>query len=262
MCLVFFAHDCHPRYRLLLIANRDEFYRRPTRPAQFWPEQPELLAGRDEVAGGTWLGVTRAGRWGLVTNIRNRADLELHGSPSRGRLVTAALKDECSPRTHINTLAAASATAAVRGFNLLLGDATEVVWYANRGGDPMTLSPGCYGLSNALLDTPWPKLVTGKAEFSDLLAADEPDEAALFSLLADKHLAPADLLPDTGFGNEWEQMLSARFVQSADYGTRIATLLRIDRAGHIDFVERSFDRAPERWREVRHSFQAVRVGDE
>jgi len=255
MCLIFFAHNSHPRYRLLLLANRDEFYRRPTRPAQFWPDTPALLAGRDEIGGGTWLGITRSGRWALVTNVRNRADLELHGSPSRGRLVTTALADAHPPRAHLDALSTAPGTAGVRGFNLLLGDRSEVAYYSNRGGSVQTLPPGVYGLSNALLETPWPKLTSGKAEFSALVQSEQIDEAALFALMADTRQAPDGELPDTGFGIDWERILSARFIQSPDYGTRITTLLRIDHAGKVDFIERSFDRSPQRWRDVRYSFQ-------
>jgi len=255
MCLIFFAHECHPRYRLLLVANRDEFYDRPTRPAQFWRQRPELLAGFDEVGGGTWLGVTKSGRWSLVTNVRNRVDLDRHGSRSRGLLVTEALINGTSPRKHIAALAADLQVTAMRGFNLLLGDGKEVVWYANRDGvKPQRLVPGIYGLSNALLDSPWPKLAGGKAEFAKLFAADEPDEQQLFALLADTNLAPTQELPDTGFGPKWEKILSARFIRAPGYGTRISTQLRIGCDGQVEFVERSFDHSPDKYSEVRYRF--------
>jgi len=259
MCLIFFAHECHPRYRLLLVANRDEFYDRPTRPAQFWRQRPELLAGFDEVGGGTWLGVTKSGRWSLVTNVRNRSDLDQHGSRSRGLLVTEALTASASPREHVAALAADPLTAQMRGFNLLSGDGDEAIWYANRKQVlPQRLTPGIYGLSNALLDSPWPKLVSGKAEFIGLLAADRPDEQQLFALLADTRLAPDEQLPDTGFGPKWEKILSARFIRAPGYGTRVSTQLRIGRDGHVEFVERSFDHAPDKYSEVRYRYQ---VGD-
>jgi len=254
MCLIFFAHDCHPRYRLLLLANRDEFYERPTRPARFWPENPALLAGYDPVGGGTWLGVTKSGRWSLVTNVRRRADFDLHGSRSRGLLVTDALNADKPPLAHLDALAADPETAAMRGFNLVVGAGDQLAWFSNRKGKPQALAGGVYGLSNAFLDTPWPKLASGKAEFAELLSADDPDPKRLFGLLADTRLAPTVQLPDTGFGPTWEKILSARFIVSLDYGTRITTLLRIDRDGQADFIERSFDRSPDKYDEVRFRF--------
>jgi uncharacterized protein with NRDE domain len=241
MCLIVFAWQTHPEFPLVLGANRDEFLDRPTLPADFWPEQPDLLAGRDLRNGGTWLGVTRSGRIAAVTNYRHgtaaRSDLR-----SRGLLVTGFLCADRSPRQHLEAVAAER--GAYEGFNLLAGDGRELFHFSNRGGDPQPVARGVHGLSNALLDTPWPKVERAKAALASLLDCDR--DALIdgtLALLADR-VQPADHeLPGTGVSLEWERCLAPAFIASSDYGTRCSTVLLVDRRGNATFVERTFDHA-------------------
>lgn len=253
MCLILFAHDAHPRYRLVLAANRDEFYARPTAPAAFWEDAPEVLAGRDLREGGTWLGVTRGGRFAAVTNFREPAAYRV-GAPSRGALVTGFLRARGAPVEYLAGLAPMA--AAFNGFNLLLGDGRSVAWFSNRHPSIRTLPPGVYGLSNHLLDTPWPKVARGKTDLR--LALDGPDrelEASLFATLALRDPAPDAALPDTGVGPERERALSAAFILTPEYGTRCSTVLLIDRDGWVSFTERTTVPGEERATEVRYRFE-------
>ncbi len=239
MCLILFAWDCHPDYSLILAANRDEFYARPTAPADWWPELPGVLAGRDLQGGGTWLGVDRRGRWAALTNFRDPAD-RLGHPRSRGLLVRDFLAGDAGPLVYLETVAAAP--DAYRPFNLLAGDARCAAWFGSRKGVVESLTPGLHGLSNALLDTPWPKLAEGQAALAELLARPgSPDPEDLFALLADPAIAPDEHLPATGVPQEWERLLSARFIHAPGYGTRCSTLLLFHRDGSIRLVERTFD---------------------
>ena len=241
LCLIVFAWQAHPDFPLVLGANRDEFLDRPTRPAAFWPEQPDLLAGRDLKGGGTWLGITRSGRMAAVTNYRQgtapRPDLR-----SRGLLVTGFLAANHSPEAHLAAVAAER--DAYDGFNLLASDGRELHHFSNRGSAPRPVAGGVHGLSNALLDTPWPKVERAKAALARLLDRDRDalvDE--MLALLADR-VRPADHeLPSTGVSREWERCLSPVFIASPDYGTRCSTVLLVDRDDRVTFVERSFDHA-------------------
>jgi uncharacterized protein with NRDE domain len=240
MCLVVVALAAHPRYALVVAANRDEFHARAALPAH-WGEHPPytgLLAGRDLVAGGTWMGVRRDGRWALVTNVRDgrRDDPE---APSRGALVPGVLNTASTPA---NALAALGPMAAAcNGFNLLAGDAGGATWTSNRASETRTLTHGIHGLSNARLDTPWPKLARTKDAVAAWAAGGGDDLAPLFAALADRSRAPDEALPATGVPLEWERLLSAPFIVSEDYGTRCSTVLTITRNGSARFFERSFD---------------------
>ncbi len=240
MCLIFVAYRMLPECPLLLIANRDEFYRRPTAAASFWPQAPQVLAGRDLEGGGSWLGLTRNGRLAAITNYRNLAEVSGVGADkrSRGLLVSDFLTGSAAPAESLAALA--KQPENYRGFNLLLGDADGLHYYSNRGAAPQPLTPGLYGLSNHLLETPWPKVAEGKRALARLLAGGLPEEAELFELLADRTLAPDPLLPETGLSRDWERLLSSRFIQSADYGTRASTLVLFDRRSGARFIERSF----------------------
>jgi uncharacterized protein with NRDE domain len=241
MCLIVFAWHAHPDFPLILGANRDEFLDRPTRPAAFWAEQPDLLAGRDLRNGGTWLGITRAGRIAAVTNFRQgtapRTDLR-----SRGLLTTEFLAGDRSPEVHLAAVAAER--GAYDGFNLLAGDRQELRYLSNRGGDPRPIARGVHGLSNALLDTPWPKVERAKSALALLLGRDRDAlVGGVLALLPDR-MRPADHeLPNTGVSLEWERCLSPAFIASPDYGTRCSTVLLIDRDGKVTFCERNFDHA-------------------
>lgn len=239
MCFIVFAYRSHPRYHLVLASNRDEFYERPTAPADFWEEAPDVLAGRDLKGGGTWFGVTRQGRFAALTNVRepgkHRPD-----APTRGALVADFLTGTASPSAYLH--AVRDSAHRYNGFNLIVGDTRHLCYFGNRDGDVRTLSPGLYGLSNRTLDTPWPKIERGKAALADVLESDVIAPEALFSFLDDRTQAPDENLPDTGVGLEWERLLSPIFIQSPSYGTRASTLLLMTAEGHVTFVERTFEK--------------------
>jgi len=251
MCLIFIAHRLHPRYPLLVAANRDEFHARPTAAADWWADAPEVLAGRDLQAGGTWLGITRGGRFAAITNYREPGKHRSH-APSRGDLVSDFLRGEERPVEYLDRVAARG--TRYNGFSLLAGDGAVIGCYSNRGGAPRVLVPGLYGLSNHLLDTPWPKVEEGKQALERVLARDAIDLDALLELLANRETPPDEVLPDTGIGSEWERRLSARFVRGAEYGTRSSTALVVDVAGRVQFVERAFDAAGDVTGTRRHAF--------
>ena len=252
MCLILLAHQIHPRFRLVFAANRDEFYDRPSEQAHFWEDAPDLLAGRDKREGGTWMGVTRAGRIGALTNHRDPAAYR-PDAPSRGALVHRYLRGSRPPEAYLRGVLREK--AAYNGFNLLAGDPSGICWASNRDGGPRWLDPGVHGISNRLLDTPWPKVVRGKEMLEELLSSPEgPSVERLMRLLEDRTVPPDRDLPETGMGLEWERILSPIFIRSPTYGTRSSTVLLIDRAGRLTFVERTHDPWLEGGREVRFSF--------
>lgn len=241
MCLILVAWRAHPRWPLVICANRDEFFARPAAPAGFWPDAPDVLAGRDLSAGGTWLGVTRQGRFAALTNYRNPADIR-DGAPSRGALVADFLRGKDTPEVHLAGLA--QGADRYNGFGLLAATRDQLGFLSNRGGPPELVSPGVHGLSNQLLDTPWPKVVEGRARLSRLLEGDVDADTGL-ALLDDTTPAPDAALPDTGVGPERERWLSSLRIPSdplrgMSYGTRCSTFLRIDADGRGEFVERTF----------------------
>jgi len=243
MCLILFAYRHHPRYRLIVAANRDEFLDRPSAPAAFWPEHPHLLGGKDLKSGGTWLGITRAGRIAAITNYRDPRSV-MEGAPSRGHLVTRFLTGDISPFDYMTTVA--KEAHIYNGFNLLAGDRTDLYHFSNRNGVVSALEPGIHGISNNLLNTPWPKLTRGKRLFREALALDEkhlPD--ALFRVLADDYRPHDADLPDTGVGLTWERVLSTIFIDHRPvYGTRSSTVLLIDNDNRVTFRERTFNSTP------------------
>jgi len=237
MCLILFAWRAHEAFPFILAANRDEFYERPTAPADFWEEAPDLLAGRDLKAGGTWFGVTRQGKVAAITNYRDPASLKA-GAPSRGEVVSGFLRGREGPAAYLDRLVPAA--GRYNGFSLLLGDASGLFVYSNRG-ESLTVEPGIHGMSNHLIDSPWPKVVRGKAALARLLGeAGVPSPEALLDLLADRTRPPDGELPDTGVGLEWERILSPLFIESPSYGTRSSTVLLVRRTGQATFIERLF----------------------
>ena len=236
MCLIVLAWQVHPEYPLIVTANRDEFFARPSAPASFWTDHPDVLAGRDRQAGGTWLGVTRCGRFAALTNYREggRQDPD---APSRGALVADFLSGQDDPQRYLEALAQHG--EQYNGFNLFVGDGQRLFYYANRGAGWRALEPGIYGLSNHLIDTPWPKLSAAKAAFSAALT-QLPVTAPFFDLLADREIVADANLPETGVALEWERILSAIFVSSPAYGTRASTLLTMTRNGQVTLTERRF----------------------
>lgn len=251
MCLLVFSLRKHARYPFIFAGNRDEFYGRPASPADFWEEHPDLLAGRDELAGGTWLGVTRGGRFATVTNYREPNERRLDAR-SRGELVTEYLTGTKDAADYLTSLQ--NRADQYNGFNLILGTPDELYYFSNRTaredeaekGDLGTpgriheLEAGVYGLSNEQLDTPWPKVRRAKALFHKIIAESGPKPAPLLDVLADRRQAIDGELPSTGLSLEWEQALSSIFITGAEYGTRASTVVLIRDDGEITFVERSF----------------------
>jgi len=252
MCLIVLALDRHPDYRLIFAANRDEFYDRPTSPADFWDEYPHLLAGKDLKAGGTWMGITKSGRFAAITNYRDLSSI-ISQAPSRGEIVTAFLLGNESPEAFISALRIKG--HLYNGFNLIVGDADSFWYYSNVNDHPAQLAPGIYGLSNHLLDTGWPKVCRAKASLEAILREENTSLVEnLFTLLTDRTIAPDDQLPDTGVGMTWERLLSPAFITSPTYGTRSSTVVTVDRWGEARFVERTWTISGELEKEMAFTF--------
>lgn len=252
MCLILLAYRAHPGHPLVVAANRDEFHERPAAPAHWWPDAPGLLAGRDLRGGGTWLGVTRGGRFAAVTNYREPAAWRADAC-SRGELVRGFLEDSAGAARYLRRLAPRA--GEYNGFSLLLGDARELWFYSNRGGAPRRLGPGLYGLSNELLDTPWPKVERGRRRMQRALRAARLSTAPLLAMLGDTEPAADADLPDTGIGRDRERALSPMFIRMPGYGTRCSTALVFDADGRVELEERSFDAAGAQRATVRESFR-------
>jgi len=238
MCLILLAWRQHSRYPLIITANRDECYARPTQAACFWEDSPGVLGGRDLESGGTWLGVTRNGRFAALTNYRE-SGMIAENTDSRGVLVRRYLEGIDTAGDYLTRVVTQS--SKYRGFNLLAGNTESLHYFSNRGGSPTELPSGLYGLSNHLLDTPWPKVEAGKAALRSTLREAVLDIDALFRILGNKTPAPDEQLPDTGVGLEWERLLSPIFVESERYGTRSSTILLLDSDNQVSFIERSVD---------------------
>lgn len=229
MCLILFAFRVHPMYPLIVAANRDEFLERPTAVADFWSDHEGILAGRDLAAGGTWLGVTRKGRFAAVTNFRDLRRSRPSVPLSRGSLVVSALRGELDLTTGNR----------YDGFNLLFGNASRLQYSNNIDGSLSDVQPDVHGLSNYLLNTPWPKVHKAKAAFREAIAVEQPEPEALFNVLWDRSIAPDDQLPDTGIGIERERALSPAFISTTGYGTRCSTVVLFGSDGVIRFEERT-----------------------
>jgi uncharacterized protein with NRDE domain len=234
VCLILVAWRAHPEVPLVVAANRDEFFSRRTAGADFWADAPAVLAGRDLVAGGTWLGMTQAGRFAALTNYRDPAQHK-PDAPSRGALVADFLAGNAEIDAYLDSLR----PAEYNGFNLLLGDGKKLVAFSNVTGQRHELAPGIYGLSNAQLDTPWPKVGAGRTALAGALDS-LPDDSALFRLLRDDSIHPDDTLPATGVTLEWERLLSAAFVRSPDYGTRCSTVVKVGADGKASLDEQTW----------------------
>ncbi|MCB1856110.1 MAG: NRDE family protein [Pseudomonadales bacterium] len=241
MCLLVFAHRTDPRYPLVLAANRDEFHARPTAASHFWADEPALLAGRDLEQGGTWMGVTRNGRFAAITNYRDPARTA-PAPRSRGALPLAYLTGSALPQEFLNALQPEAGHYA--GFNLLVGTADSLWYYSNSPGcgqPPRQLPSGIYGLSNARLDTPWPKVEKGKQRLRALLQRQAPCHDSLATVVNDRALADLPTLQRHGMGSEMDHLLSAQFITAGRYGTRSSTSLWMDAAGQVSWRELTFD---------------------
>ena len=239
MCLLIAAYRACPGYRLIVAANRDEFHGRATAAAKHWTDQPAILAGRDLEGGGTWLGLNVGGRFATVTNVRS-ASGPRQGPRSRGLIVSDFLLAEHDATNHAEQLMRVAGD--YDGFNLLAWDGAALSWLCNQASAPRTLAPGIYTLSNALLDTPWPKTERLRQAFMGVMNNNAHDPvAALLTVLRDTARADEAHLPDTGIGPERERWLSSIFIEGDAYGTRCSSVLTITDAGQVNFHERRYD---------------------
>jgi uncharacterized protein with NRDE domain len=238
VCLILVAWDAHPDYRLVVAANRDEFFERASVPMHWWDDLP-ILGGRDSTAGGGWLTLSASGRFAAVTNVRDFTRLEA-APRSRGEIPVGFCAGTSSPEEYLAGLPAPE----FNGYNALVSDLDTMWWSNNWDGAAQQIEAGIHGISNAALDTPWPKVVDGKARLADALQSGA-ETADLFAVLADDTLAPDELLPDTGAGIEIERLASPAFISSPEYGTNASTVLRIRRDGSYDIEERRFLRGEE-----------------
>jgi uncharacterized protein with NRDE domain len=252
MCLLVLAWQAHPKYRLIVAANRDEFHARPSRPMAPWDDASNIVGGRDEQAGGTWLAVRGGARFGAITNFRELGRRR-RSAPSRGLLVPEYLRATLTPDAYLQSIEAD--TMGYAGFNLLLAN-RESLWYASNRADrfALALAPGIYALSNHFLDTPWPKLLRVRERFAARIAPAPTSVAfaeraellsALLEILADREPAPPDMPLSTGLPPEWERPLSSPFVLQREYGTRCSTVVTIDYDDVAAIFERSFNAAGE-----------------
>ena len=249
MCLVVIAFQCSDEVPLVVAANRDEFHARPTRQANWWPDQPDMIAGRDLQAGGTWLGAHRSGRFATVTNFRD-ADTPKGSLRSRGHLVTGFLEGADSPAEYLSSIDA----GAYAGFILLLSDGATLAYLSNRGGGVCELPPGIYGLSNATLDTPWEKVERSKALLAGLISDHRVNETELMRLLGDRNKGPVDEAKSNRLPFATAHAITAPFIITPEYGTRCSTVVTAEASGLWTFIERRFDAAGENTGESRYSF--------
>ncbi len=236
MCLVLIGWQQHPLYPLIIAGNRDEFHVRPTREAHKWPDLPGVFGGRDLQAAGTWLAVNRNGRFATVTNFRD-AEKPTAKLRSRGHLVSDYLKGAAAPLDFLQSIDG----RAYGGFNLLLGDGETLAWLSNRGGSARILPPGIYGLSNALLDSPWHKVVKSKAGLRKLIDDNQVNASSLMRLLDDRNRAPTKEVDSGHLPFATAHAISAPFIVLPDYGTRSSSVVLRDEAGVWSFRERRFD---------------------
>ena len=252
MCTLFIARQKHPRYPLIIAANRDEFYARPTAPAAFWDDAPSILAGRDLEANGTWMGVTRNGKIAAITNVRSPSEVRTDAI-SRGELVTNWLKEDkaqvtgqvagqsirLSKEQYLQTLK--NTRHQYNGYNLVFGNASALHVYNNVNNSVHPIKQGVFGLSNADIITPWPKVTQGVSSLNKYVSQhDTINTEDLFTLLRNEDKADDQHLPSTGIGYEWEKALSSIFINIPSYGTRTSTILLIDSSGELSFKERTF----------------------
>jgi uncharacterized protein with NRDE domain len=253
MCLILLAAQAHPRFSLIVAANRDEAYARPSAQAAFWKEHPQVFGGRDLEHGGTWLGLSLEGRFAAVTNYRQGAP-RVRSAHSRGELTRDFLTSRDAPGAYVRAIEPRG-PLDYNGFSLICGTPQELWFYSNRGGKPERISPGVHGLSNHVLDEPWPKVMRGIAELESLLDADESQlSSRLLNLLSDRAHAPDHLLPSTGIELARERALSASFVEGETYGTRASTVVLVETGGRTLFIERTYEAGGQVAGEVRQRF--------
>jgi len=251
MCLIFLSYKQHKNYPLIILANRDEFYNRPTLAADYWKENPNILAGKDLEGGGTWMGITKNGYLAMLTNYRDIANIKPN-APTRGKLVSDYLVGEFDPKEYLKALSKTG--SSYNGYSLIVGSFNDPWYYSNYGNKIAQLGTGLYGLSNALLDSKWPKIESGKADLAPLLAEATLDKEALFNVMINQQQAKDNDLPATGLPLEKERAISSRFIAIEGYGTRCTTLIMVDENGKVDFTERQYENGTT-GEENRFSFQ-------
>ena len=239
MCLITFAYQQHPEYSLIMVANRDEFYARPTLDMHFWEDHSDVLAGMDLERRGTWLGINKSGKLATVTNFRDGSNIESN-LKSRGALTRRFLTENLAAQTYLQELAINGNLYG--GFNLLLGDATGLYYCSNKGAPSQQITPGIYGLSNAYLDSSWPKVDAVKHGLAALIKGEFSIES-LAELLHSKHQAADEDLPQTGISHEWEKQLSSCFINIPGYGTRATTVLLQKISGETKIAEFRFNQS-------------------
>lgn len=241
MCIAYLALNTHPDWPLLIAANRDEYHARPARPAGPWAGHPDVIAGIDLEAGGTWLGVTRHGRFGLLTNFREGGRHNAH-APSRGALVSDFLTSNVHPQDYANKVSAQA--QQYNGFNLIVGNLQTACYLGNRAPDPApsVLGPGRYVVSNHLLDTPWPKAERLREAFADIdMDSLTRSLRVVFATLKDTTPADDHNLPDTGIDRKLERLLSSPFIISPTYGTRCSSVIAVHKSGRALFSEITYN---------------------
>jgi len=238
MCLIFFSVQAHPAYKLIVAANRDEFYERKTAPADYWHDAPFILGGRDLEAQGTWLAMTRSGKISLLTNYRDPKNIN-PAAPSRGKLVSDFLLDDTSARDYFRQLEPRAKT--YNGFNLVAGTLDELWYFSNYQQGIHRISNELHGLSNHLLDTSWPKVLRGKEKLKPVLNQKVIKPEVLFDFLYDDQRAADEQLPETGIGLERERALSSMFIKTSNYGSRCSTVVLVDYENNVQFTERVYD---------------------
>lgn len=237
MCLIVFAYKYHPQYPLILAGNRDEFHRRPTQKLHVWDGNPNILAGKDLKEGGTWLGINQHGKMAAVTNHRDLSNIK-ENAPSRGFIVTEILKSDLSTSEKLFDMA--PDFSKYNGFNLIAGTVDDLYYCSNHDNSFQKIKPGLYGISNASLNTPWPKTNSALENFSTALNSGQPDSNEIFDLLCDTNRYPENMLPKTGLSPEMEKAVSSVFILTDDYGTRSSALLMVDKNGKIKFTEKTY----------------------
>jgi uncharacterized protein with NRDE domain len=238
MCLIFISVNDHPKYKLIVAANRDEFYQRKTAAVSEWHDHPGVIGGRDMEAQGTWMAMTKGGKIGMVTNYRDLKNIN-PSAPTRGQLVTDFLFNDYDTESYLKEIHLKA--SQYNGFNLVIGSLDELYYYSNYQSKIVKLNKGFYGLSNHLLDTPWPKVKRGKEKMKSVLSQSDPRPSALFEVLTDEKIAPDDQLPSTGLDIERERALSAMFIKSPNYGSRCSTVVLVDNDNNVSYIERVYD---------------------
>ncbi|HEY5691453.1 MAG TPA: NRDE family protein [Cyclobacteriaceae bacterium] len=238
MCLIFLSIKNHPKYKLIVAANRDEFYARKTAAAHAWTDYPKVIGGRDLEAMGTWMAMAKSGKLGMVTNYRDLKNINPN-APTRGLLVSDFLINDYQPEEYLKEIHLKA--DQYNGFNLLIGTMEQLYYYSNYQSKILKLESGTYGLSNALLDTPWPKVKRGKEEFNSVINQDEIAVDSIFEILRDEDIAPDNQLPNTGLDLDRERSLSAMFIKTPNYGSRCSTVVLVDKDNKVSYSERVYN---------------------